>query len=128
MTWKSNFGMSKEQSSDEQASTTLNNAILAAMITSKQRHKLLMADRTGDAAWITAAIEHLVAADPTVTLDEIEGALRDAAGSAYMIGTADRFEVVIGMPAWLAALAEARVTAAENRAALGDTHPAVLPK
>ena len=120
--------MSKEQSSDEQASTTLNNAILAAMITSKRRHKLLMADRTGDAAWITAAIEHLVAADPTVTLDEIEGALRDAAGSAYVIGTADRFEVVIGMPAWLAALAEARVTAAENRAALGDTHPAVLPK
>jgi len=128
MTWKSNFGMSKEQSSDEQASTTLNNAILAAMITSKRRHKLLMADRTGDAAWITAAIEHLVAADPTVTLDEIEGVLRDAAGSAYVIGTADRFEVVIGMPAWLAALAEARVTAAENRAALGDTHPAVLPK
>ena len=128
MTWKSNFGMSKEQSSDEQASTTLNNAILAAMITSKRRHKLLMADRTGDAAWITAAIEHLVAADPTVTLDEIEGALRDAAGSAYVIGTADRFEVVIGLPAWLAALAEARVTAAENRAALGDTHPAVLPK
>ena len=128
MTWKSNFGMSKEQSSDEQASTTLNNAILAAMITSKQRHKLLMADRTGDAAWITAAIEHLVAADSTVTLDEIEGALRDAAGSAYVIGTADRFEVVIGMPAWLAALAEARVTAAENRAALEDTHPAVLPK
>ena len=94
----------------------------------KQRHKLLMADRTRDAAWITAAIEHLVAADSTVTLDEIEGALRDAAGSAYVIGTADRFEVVIGMPAWLAALAEARVTAAENRAALGDTHPAVLPK
>ena len=25
----------------------------------KQRHKLLMADRTRDAAWITAAIEHL---------------------------------------------------------------------
>jgi hypothetical protein len=40
----------------------------------------------------------------------------------------DHAEVVIGMPAWLAALAEARVTAAENRAALGDTHPAVLPK
>ena len=54
-----------------------------------------MADRTGDAAWITAAIEHLVAADPTVTLDEIEGALRDAAGSAYVVA-GERFEVVIG--------------------------------
>ena len=63
----------------------------------KQRHKLLMADRTRDAAWITAAIEHLVAADSTVTLDEIEGTLRDAAGSAYVVA-GDRFEVVIGMP------------------------------
>ena len=46
--------------------------------------------------------------------------------------TADHFQkgkrCTGGMPAWLAALAEARVTAAENRAALGDTHPAVLPK
>ena len=95
------------------------------MLTPKQRHQLLLADRTRDATWIAAAVENLLAADPTATIDEIEAALRDAAGSAYVIGTADRFEVVIGMPAWLAALAEARVTAAENRAALGDTHPAV---
>ena len=103
-------------------------AILAAMLDPKQRHTLLKADRTQDVTWIRATIEHLMAADPDMTLVEVEGVLRDAAGSAYVIGTADRFEVVIGMPAWLAALAEARVTAAENRAALGDTHPAVLPK
>src|SRR5205814_2301594 len=96
-----------------------NRCIVATMpLDSKQRHKLLMADRTGDGAWITAAIEHLVAADPAVTLDEIEGALRDAAGSAYLVAGANRFEVVIGMPAWLAALAEAGVTAGENRTAL----------
>ena len=88
----------------------------------KQRHKLLMADRTGDAAWITAAIEHLVAADPTVTLDEIEGALRDAAGSAYLVAD-ERFEVVIGMPAMLAAVGAAGVTAAEKRAAPGGIVP-----
>jgi hypothetical protein len=32
-----------------------------------------------------------------------------------------------GMPAWIAALAEAGVTAEANRAALADTHPTVLP-
>ena len=93
------------------------------MITSKRRHKLLMADRTGDAAWITAAIEHLVAADPTVTLDEIEGALRDAAGSAYLVAD-ERFEVVIGMPAMLAAVAAVGMTPLENRVALAGK-PAV---
>jgi hypothetical protein len=83
----------------------------------KQRRKLLMADRTRDAAWITAAIEHLVAADPTVTLDEIEGALRDAAGSAYVVA-GERFEVVIGMPAMLAAVATVGMTPLENWVAL----------
>ena len=47
------------------------------MITPKQRHKILLADQTRDAAWITAAIEHLLAADPTVTLLDIEIAFRD---------------------------------------------------
>ena len=61
-------------------------------------------------------------------LSDLEIAFRDRAAQAYVSATAERFEVVIGMPAWLAALAEARVTAAENRAALGDTHPAGLPK
>ena len=84
----------------------------------KQRHKLLMADRTRDGAWITAAIEHLVAADRTVTLDEIEGALRDATGSAYVIGKADRFEVVIGMQAWVAELDRRGRTPEQNRQAL----------
>ena len=89
----------------------------------KQRHKLLMADRTRDAAWITAAIEHLVAADSTVTLDEIEGALRDAAGAAYVVA-GERFEVVIGMPAMLAAVAAFGMTPLENRVALAGK-PAV---
>ena len=35
-----------------------------------------------------------------------------------MSATAERFEVVIGMPAWLTALAAAGMTAEENRAVL----------
>ena len=48
-------------------------AILTAMLDPKQRHKLLTADRTKDASWVRAAIEHLMSVDPDVTLDEIEG-------------------------------------------------------
>jgi hypothetical protein len=48
-----------------------------------------------------------------VTLDEIEGALRDAAGSAYVVA-GERFEVVIGMPAMLAAVAAVGMTPLEN--------------
>lgn len=87
----------------------------------KQKHRLLMAGRTRDAAWITAVIENVLAADPTITLDEIEGAFRDAAATTYLVGTADRFEVVIGMPAMLAAIGAAGMTAAENLAALAAT-------
>ncbi len=87
----------------------------------KQRHKLLMADRTGDAAWITAAIEHLMGADPKVTLADIETALRDAAAHSYVIGCPDKFEVVIGMPAMLAAVAAAGLLPQANRDMLGAT-------
>jgi hypothetical protein len=52
-----------------------------------------------------------------VTLDEIEGALRDAAGSAYVVA-GERFEVVIGMPAMLAAVAAVGMTPLENWVAL----------
>jgi hypothetical protein len=84
----------------------------------KQRHRLLLADRTKDATWVRAAIDHLMAADPDVTLDEIEDVLRAAASTAYLVGTAERFEVVIGFRAWRAALAEAGVTPDQNRQAL----------
>jgi hypothetical protein len=87
----------------------------------KQRHRLLMADRTADPAWISAVIEHLIAADPTVALAEVEGALRDAAAHSYVIGGPGKFSVVIGMPAMLAAIAAAGITAAANRAMLAGT-------
>ena len=93
-------------------------AILGAMLDPRQRHKLLMADRTGDAAWITAVVENLMAADQDATLAEIEDVLRAAAGHSYVIGGPGKFSIVIGMPAMLAAVGAAGVTVAENRAAL----------
>ena len=101
-------------------------AILAAMLDPKQRHTLLKADRTQDVTWIRAAIEHLMAADPDMTLVEVEDVLRAAAGTAYLIGTAEGFEVVMGMPAMLAAVAAAGMTAELNRAVLA-AEPITLP-
>src|SRR5258705_11425620 len=83
-------------------------AILAAMLDSRQRHKLLMADRTGAAAWITAVVENLMAADQDATLAEIEDVLRAAAGHSYVIGGPGKFSIVIGM---LAAVGAAGVIA-----------------
>ena len=93
-------------------------AILAAMLDPKQRHKLLTADRTKDASWVRAAIEHMMSADPDVTLDEIEDVLRAGAGTAYLVGTAEGFEVAIGFAASRRALAEAGMTVNQNRLAL----------
>ena len=100
-------------------------AILTAMLDPKQRHKLLTADRTKDVSWVRAAIEHLMAADPDVSLDEIEDVLRAGAGTAYLVGTAEGFEVAIGFAASRRVLAEAGITAEQNRLALaGGPHGA----
>ena len=91
--------------------------MVAAMITPKQRRKILLADQTRDAAWITAAIEHLLAADPTVTLLEI--AFRDGGAYSYVIaGQGKMVQVVLGMKDWLAALKAAGLSPDANRAAL----------
>ena len=93
------------------------------MLDPKQRHKLLMADRTRDAAWVSAAIEHLLTADPTVTLAEVEAAFRDAGGSAYVVARRDMqpgFVIAIGMPAWRSALDRAGLSPDANRAAPAD--------
>jgi len=87
----------------------------------KQRHKLLMADRTRDAHWIAVVIEDLVAANPDTNLFEIEQELRDAAAQTYLIATpstAAGFEVVFGVFAFRRRVAAAGMTLAQNRAAL----------
>ena len=59
-----------------------------------------------------------MAAGLDVSLGEIEDVLRAGAGTAYLIGTAEGFEVAIGFAASRRALAEAGVTAEQNRLAL----------
>ena len=87
----------------------------------RQRHKLRMADRTRDAAWITTVIEDLVAANPETALFEIEQEFRDAGSQTYLIaapGTAAGFEVALGAFAFRRRLVAAGMTLAQNRAAL----------
>jgi hypothetical protein len=87
----------------------------------KQRHKLLMADRTRDAAWITSVIEDLLAANPDTSLSEIDQELRTAAAHTYLVatpGTAAGFKVALGAFAFRRQIAAAGMTVAQNRATL----------
>jgi hypothetical protein len=90
-------------------------------VSPKQRHKLLMADRARDAAWVTVAIEDLLAANPDTSLSEIDQELRNAAAQSYLVatpGSAPGFEVVLGVFAFRRRIAAAGMTLAQNRAAL----------
>ena len=93
--------------------------ILAGMpLDPKQRHRLLIADRTRDPDAVTAVIAALRNENRGPTFVEIEDALRAAAGVSYLISTAEGFEVVIGFAASRRALAKAAMTPEQNRAAL----------
>ena len=84
-------------------------------LTTIERRTILRIERGRDVAVITAAIKVVLRNNAAVTLDEIEAALRAAASSAYLIGTASGFEIVIGFSAWRSALAEAGMSAESNR-------------
>ena len=88
------------------------------MLLPRQRHELLLAERTRDPVQITAAIEAALRKDPTVTLAAIDDVLRRAASSAFLVRTPDGFVVVVGFTAWREALAKAGISAEANRAAL----------
>ena len=80
----------------------------------KQRHKLVMAVRTGDAGWIGAVVEDLLAANPDISLPEIERELRSAAAKAYLVAapdTAAGFEFLLGEFAFRRRVAAAGMTA-----------------
>ncbi len=86
----------------------------------QHRHAVLLADRTRDVRTITTVVTEVLAANPETTPLDIETALRAAAGQAYLVAnsTTAGFEIVLGMPAWHAALADAGVTVEQNWAAL----------
>jgi hypothetical protein len=96
-------------------------AILASMPLSLQhRHAVLLADRTRDVRTVTTVVTEVLAANAETTPLDIETALRAAAGQAYLVAnsTTAGFEIVLGMPAWHAALADVGVTVEQNWAAL----------
>ena len=87
------------------------------MISAAGRHVLLVADRTRDPAVVAAMVESVMAENPAVTLIDIETAFRDGAAQSYIIA-GDPFEIVIGMPAWRAALDELGIEPEDNRETL----------
>ena len=89
-------------------------------ITARQRRDLLRIERSRDADAITAAIDAVLADNPTADLLDIEMAFRAAACASYLVATADRFEVVIGMQAWVAELDRRGRMPEANRQALAD--------
>jgi hypothetical protein len=62
----------------------------------------------------------VLAANPETTPLDIETALRTAFGQAYLVANSATasFQIVLGMPAWEAALTDAGVTVEQNWAAL----------
>jgi hypothetical protein len=86
----------------------------------QHRHAALLADRTRDVRTITTVVTEVLAANPETTPLDIETALRAAAGQAYLVAnsTTAGFEIVLGIQARDAALANAGVTVEQNWAAL----------
>jgi hypothetical protein len=76
----------------------------AALISLQHRHAVLLADRTRDVGIITTVVTEVLEAHPETTPLDIEPALRDAGRQAYLVAnnTTAGFEIVLGMPAWLA--------------------------
>ena len=86
----------------------------------QHRHAVLLADRTRDVRTITTVVTEVLAANPETTPLDIETALRAAPlGEAYLVANSTTgFEIVLGMQARDAALADAGVTVEQNWAAL----------
>ena len=86
----------------------------------QHRHAVLLAEPTRDISTITTVFTEVLAATPETSLLDIETALRAAASQTYLVAnsTTAGFEIVLGMPARDAALADAGVTVEQNWAAL----------
>ena len=56
------------------------------------------------AAAITAAINQVLAGNPTADLHDIEMTFRAAACASYLVATDSGFRIVIGVQAWIAEL------------------------
>jgi hypothetical protein len=90
------------------------------MLTPHQRRDLLRIEQSRDAAAITPAINQVLVDNPDTDLLEIEMTFRAAAGTAFLVATAEGFEVVIGMKNWVAALDAFGRTPEQNRQELAN--------
>jgi hypothetical protein len=84
-------------------------------LTPDQRRDLLLTERTRDAEVIAAVVNRVLAENPDADLLEIEMTFRAAGGTAFLVVTADGFDVIIGMKNWVAALDEFGRTPEMNR-------------
>ena len=91
--------------------------MLGMPLSLQHRYAVLLADRTrDDVRTITTVVTEMLAANPETTPLENETALRAAAGQVYLAAnsTTAGFEIMLGMPAWHAALADAGLTVEQN--------------
>jgi hypothetical protein len=91
------------------------------MLTPLERRNLLRIEQSRDAVAIADAIQAVLNDNPTADLLEIEQMLRAAASTAYLVATADGFDVIIGMKNWVAELDRLGRTPEQNRDALAGT-------
>ena len=90
-------------------------------LTTHQRRDLLRIEQSRDANAIAPAIRAVLPDNPDASLIEIEQLLRAAASTAYLVATADGFDVIIGMKNWVAELDRLGRTPEQNRDALAGT-------
>ena len=69
---------------------------------------------------IIAAINQVLAGNPTADLLDIEMVFRAAAGASYLVADGAGSRVVIGMQAWVAEIDRLGRTPEQNRQALAD--------
>jgi hypothetical protein len=89
-------------------------------LTGRQRRDLLRIERSRDADAIIAAINQVLAGNPTADLLDIEMVFRAAACASYLVADGAGSRVVIGMQAWVAELDRLGRTPEQNRQALAD--------
>lgn len=73
-------------------------------LTPHERRNLLRVERSRDADAITDVVNQVLRDNPDADLLEIEMTFRAAAGTAFLVATAEGFEVVVGMKNGVAAL------------------------
>ena len=86
-----------------------------------QVRDLLVAERSRDPATIAAAISAVMATNTETNLLEVDEVFRDSGSPVYLIAKPE-LTIVIGMPAWRAALDRLGMSAEMNRQALAGSY------